>query len=88
MNNTRKLPQKSRVSPKNPQNTTGYHDKTPTSPIEALLSTITVNFAKISQDKPNFTARVNLLAAQKNKKNQKTAASTTSRGFVIPKKGN
>jgi hypothetical protein len=52
-------------SPKNPQNTTGYHDKTPTSQNKSEISTITVNFAKISQDKPNFTAQTSLYPAQK-----------------------
>jgi hypothetical protein len=74
----------SSIFPKNPYSATGLGDSIITSPIEALLSTITVNFGKISQDKPNFTARVSLLPAQKN---QKTAACTTSRGFIVLKKG-
>jgi hypothetical protein len=65
MNNTRKLPLESRVSPKNPYNATGLSGNSITSPIKPLLSTITTNFGKISQDKPNFTARVSLDAAQK-----------------------
>jgi hypothetical protein len=84
MNNTPKTPQKSSIFPKNPQNTTGLSGNSITSPIKPLLSTITTNFGKISQDKPNFTARVSLLPAQKN---QKTAACTTGRGFIVPKKG-
>ncbi len=55
----------SRVSPKNPYNTTGLGDSIVTSPIEALLSTITANFGKISQNDANFTARVSLDTAQK-----------------------
>jgi hypothetical protein len=70
--------------PQNPQNTTGLSCNSITSPIEALLSTITVNFGKISQNDANFAARVSLLTAQKN---QKTAACTTGRGFIVPKKG-
>jgi hypothetical protein len=87
MNNTRKLPLESRVSPKNPYNATGLSGNSITSPIKPLLSTITTNFGKISQDKPNFTARVSLDTAQKNKKNQKTTAISTSCGFIVPKKG-
>jgi hypothetical protein len=87
MNNTRKLPLKSRIFPKNPYSTTGYHDKNLTSPIKAAISTIKANFGKISQDKPNFTARVSLSTAQKNQKNQKTTAISTSCGFIVPKKG-
>lgn len=83
---TTKIPLKSRVSPKNPYTTTGLGDSLITSPIEAYISRITVNFGKISQDKPNFAARVRLLTAQNT--HQKTAASTTGRGFVVPKKGN
>ena len=70
--------------PQNPQNTTGLGGNSITSPIEAYISTITVNFAKISQNDANFAARVSLLTAQKN---QKTAACTTGRGFIVPKKG-
>jgi hypothetical protein len=84
MNNTPKTPQKSSIFPKNPQNTTGLSGNSITSPIKPLLSTITVNFGKISQNDANFAARVGLLTAQKN---QKTAASTTGRGFIVPKKG-
>jgi hypothetical protein len=51
--------------PQNPQNTTGLGGNSITSPIEAYISTITVNFAKISQNDANFTARVGLDAAQK-----------------------
>ena len=87
MNNTKKIPLKSSLSPKNPENTTGYHDKNLTSQNKSEVSKIKVNFGKISQNDANFAARVNLLAAQKNKKNQKTAASTASRGFIVPKKG-
>jgi hypothetical protein len=61
MNNTRKLPQKSRVS----LNATGYHDNSITSPIEALLSRIKANFGRNCQDKLNFAALVGLLPAQK-----------------------
>jgi hypothetical protein len=84
MNDTRKIPLLSRVSPKNPYDATGLSGNSITSPIEALLSTITANFGKISQNDANFTARVSFLTAQKN---QKTAASTTGRGFIVPKKG-
>jgi hypothetical protein len=76
MNNTTKIPLKSSLSP----NTTGLSDSITTSPIEALLSTITVNFAKISQNDANFTARVRLLTAQKT---QKAAASRNSCGFTL-----
>jgi hypothetical protein len=51
--------------PQNPQNTTGLGGNSITSPIEAYISTITVNFAKISQNDANFTARVSLDPAQK-----------------------
>ncbi len=71
-------------SPKNPQNTTGLGDKTPTSQNKSEISRITANFAKISQDSLIFAARVSLDPAQKT---QKTAASTTGRGFIVPKKG-
>jgi hypothetical protein len=71
MNNTIKIPLASRVSQENPYNATGLGDSIITSPIEALLSTITVNFGKISQDKPNFAARVHSLTAQKNQKKPK-----------------
>jgi hypothetical protein len=71
MNDTTEIPLLSSDSPQNPQNTTGYHDKTPTSPIEALLNTITVNFGRISQNKLNFAARVHSLTAQKNQKKPK-----------------
>jgi hypothetical protein len=65
MNNTIKSPQKSRVSPKNPYDATGLSDRKITSPIEALLSRISGNFGKISQNSLNFTARVGLGTAQK-----------------------
>jgi hypothetical protein len=58
-------------SPKNPYNATGLSGNSITSPIKPLLSTITTNFGKISQDKPNFTARVSLDAAQKTQKTKK-----------------
>jgi hypothetical protein len=74
----------SRVSQKNPENTTGLSGSIVTSPIKAAISTIKVNFGKISQNDANFAARVSLLTAQKN---QKTAACTTGRGFIVPKKG-
>ena len=82
MNNTRKIPQKSSI-PENPYNTTGYHDKSITSPIEALLSKIKANFGKISQNSLNFVARVGLGTAQKTQKNQKTTAIKARRGFVL-----
>jgi hypothetical protein len=62
-NTNRSLP--SSDSPKNPYSATGLSDSIITSPIEALLSRITANFGKISQDKPNFAARVSLDTAQK-----------------------
>ncbi|MCA2711450.1 MAG: hypothetical protein IM473_16585 [Microcystis sp. M015S2] len=80
MNLTRKISLKSRVSPKNPYNATGLSGNIITSPIEALLSTITVNFGKISQNDANFAARVRLLTAQKT---QKAAASRNSCGFTL-----
>jgi hypothetical protein len=83
MNNTRKLPLKSRVSQKNPYSTTGLGGNSITSPIKPLLSTITVNFGRISQNKLNFAARVHSLTAQKTQKNQKTTASRNSCGFTL-----
>jgi hypothetical protein len=77
----------SSIFPKNPYTTTGLGDRTPTNQNKSEISTITTNFGKISQDKPNFTARVSLDTAQKNKKNQKTTAISTSCGFIVPKKG-
>ena len=55
----------SRVSPKNPYDATGLGDNSITSQNKAEISTITVNFAKISQNILNFAARVGLDAAQK-----------------------
>jgi hypothetical protein len=75
MNLTRKIPQKSSIFPENPYSATGLGDSIITSPIEALLSTITVNFAKINQNDANFAARVHSLTAQKNQKKPK------NRGF-------
>jgi hypothetical protein len=65
MNNTRKISLESRVSQKNPYDATGSCDNTPTSQNKSEISTIKAYFGKISQDKPNFTARVSLLPAQK-----------------------
>jgi hypothetical protein len=84
MNNTRKIPLESRVSQKNPQNTTGLGGNDVTSPNKPLLSRIKANFGRNCQNKLNFAARVSFLTAQKN---QKTAACTTSRGFIVLKKG-
>ena len=61
MNLTRKIPQKSSLFP----NATGLGDRTPTNQNKSEISTITVNFAKISQNDANFTARVSLDPAQK-----------------------
>jgi hypothetical protein len=83
MNISRKIPLKSSDSQKNPYSTTGLSGNDVISPIEALLSRITVNFAKISQDKPNFAARVHSLTAQKTQKNQKTTANRNSCGFTL-----
>jgi hypothetical protein len=77
----------SSIFPKNPYSATGLSVNSITSPIKPLLSRIKANFGRISQNDANFAARVNLLTAQKTQKNQKTAASTTSRGFIVPKKG-
>jgi hypothetical protein len=68
-------------------NATGLGDSIVTSPIEAYISRIKVNFGKISQNDANFAARVHSLTAQKTKKNQKTTAICTSCGFIVPKKG-
>jgi hypothetical protein len=65
MNNTRKLPLKSRVSQKNPYDATGLGGNDVTSPIKAAISTIKVNFGKISQNSLIFAARVSLSTAQK-----------------------
>jgi hypothetical protein len=65
MNNTRKIPLLSSIFPENPYNATGLSGNIITSPIEALLSTIMVNFGKISQNDANFAARVILDPAQK-----------------------
>jgi hypothetical protein len=65
MNNTRKLPLKSRVSQKNPYSTTGLSNSIVTSPIEAYISTITANFGRNCQNILNFAARVSLDTAQK-----------------------
>ena len=65
MNNTRKIPQKSRVSPKNPYSATGLTDSIITSPIKVGISTIKANFGRNCQNKLNFAARVGLDAAQK-----------------------
>jgi len=61
MNDTTKIPLKSRIFPI----ATGLGDRTPTNQNKSEISTITVNFAKISQDKPNFTAQTSLYPAQK-----------------------
>ncbi|ROI07061.1 hypothetical protein ED562_08260 [Microcystis aeruginosa FACHB-524] len=61
MNNTIKTPQKSSI----PYNTTGYHDRKITSPIKPAISRIKAYLGRNCQDKPNFTARVGLDAAQK-----------------------
>jgi hypothetical protein len=61
MNDTKKIPLKSRISP----NATGYHGNSVTSPIEAYISTITANFGRNCQNILNFAARVGLDAAQK-----------------------
>ena len=82
MNITIKVPQKSRVFPENPYNTTGLSDNNITSPIKPLLSSLSVNFGKKSQDKPNFAARVGLGTVQKT---QKTTAIITRCGFVLCK---
>jgi hypothetical protein len=79
MNLTRKIPLLSSFSP----NATGLGDSIITSPIKVGISTITVNFAKISQNSLNFAARVSLLPAQKTQKNQKTTATSTSCGFTL-----
>jgi hypothetical protein len=71
MNDTRKIPQKSSIFPENPYNTTGLSGNIITSPIEAYISRITVNFGKISQNDANFAARVSFLTAQKNQKKPK-----------------
>jgi hypothetical protein len=55
----------SRVSPKNPQNTTGLSDNSITSPIKVGISRIKANFGRNCQNKLNFAARVGLDAAQK-----------------------
>lgn len=65
MNYTIKLPQKSRVSPKNPQNTTGLTDRTPTNQNKALLSRIAGDFGKISQNDANFAAHISVIPVQK-----------------------
>lgn len=65
MNNTRKLPQKSSISPQNPYSATGLSDRKITSPIKPLLSRIKADFGRISQNTLNFAARVGLGAAQK-----------------------
>jgi len=65
MNNTRKIPQKSRVSPKNPYSTTGLSGNDVTSPNKPLLSRIKANFGRNCQNKLNFAARVSFLTAQK-----------------------
>ena len=65
MNNTRKIPLESSDSQKNSYDATGLTDRTPTSPIEVGISTITVNFAKISQDSLIFAVRASLDTAQK-----------------------
>jgi hypothetical protein len=83
MNNTRKIPQKSRVSPKNPYSATGLSDSIITSPIKVGISKIKAYFGKISQNDANFTARVSLDPAQKTQKNQKTTASRNSCGFTL-----
>jgi hypothetical protein len=70
----------SSIFPKNPYTTTGLGGNSITSPIEAYISRIKVNFGKISQNDANFAARVRLLTAQKT---QKAAASRNSCGFTL-----
>jgi hypothetical protein len=55
----------SSIFPKNPYTTTGLGDRTPTNQNKSEISTITVNFAKISQDSLIFAARASLDPAQK-----------------------
>jgi hypothetical protein len=76
MNLTRKIPLLSSFSP----NATGLSGNSINSPIKVGISTITVNFGKISQDSLIFAARVSLLPAQKT---QKTTASRNSCGFTL-----
>jgi hypothetical protein len=83
MNDTKKTPQKSSIFPENPYSTTGSCDKNPTSQNKSEISTITVNFGKISQNDANFAARASLDPAQKTQKNQKAAASRNSCGFTL-----
>ena len=73
----------SRVFPKNPQNTTGYHEKITTSQNKSEISRIKANFGRNCQNILNFAARVSLDTAQKNKKNQKTTANRNSCGFTL-----
>jgi hypothetical protein len=65
MNNTRKIPLKSSIFPKNPYSATGLTDSIITSPIKVGISTIKANFGRNCQNKLNFAARVGLDAAQK-----------------------
>jgi hypothetical protein len=78
MNITTKTPQKSSI----PLNATGYHDRTPTSPIKPLLSRIKANFGRISQNTLNFAARLLKSTAQNPNTHQKTTATKARRGFV------
>ncbi|MCA2939615.1 MAG: hypothetical protein IM319_10800 [Microcystis sp. M113S1] len=55
----------SRVSPKNPQNTTGLTDSLPTNQNKAAISSLSVNFGRISQNILNFAAQTSLYPAQK-----------------------
>jgi|688.fasta_scaffold578838_2 hypothetical protein len=55
----------SRVFPKNPQNTTGYHEKITTSQNKSEISRIKANFGRNCQNILNFAARVSLDTAQK-----------------------
>jgi hypothetical protein len=65
MNNTRKIPLKSSIFPENPYNATGLTNRTPTNQHKAAISSLSVNFGKISQNKLNFTAQTSLYPAQK-----------------------
>jgi hypothetical protein len=70
----------SSISPKNPYNATGLTDRTPTNQHKAAISSLSVNFGRISQNSLIFAARVRLLTAQKT---QKAAASRNSCGFTL-----
>jgi hypothetical protein len=55
----------SRVSQKNPYDATGLSDNSITSPIEALLSRIKVNFGLNCQNSLNFAAHISVIPVQK-----------------------